>query len=299
MSVDLGVGLRGKGMSANMIKMITLSKKLKSALFASILSLALWPAGDAQAVAIRLAHPDVDIVVAPGQVKSDSLAIENPSDQEITLKIYAEDWAYKDTGAGEKDFFPAGSQPDSAAKWITLNPLEMVMPPFSRRDVRYTLTVPNDPNMKGTYRAVIFYESAAGTARDAQGATVFVSARIGTIIKAGIQGTLKREGLIEKIDITPPRGSKPAAFDITFKNTGNTDIRLKGDVLIMDAQGMPKGRGTLEELITSSGLSGTRRSEWAGTLAPGTYDLIFTLDLGEGQLLTEERKMTVESAASS
>ena len=76
------------------------------------------------------------------------------------------------------------------------------------------------------------------------------------------------------------------------------DVILIGDVLILDPEGAPKGRGKLENLSTSGGQTATRRTEWVGKLEPGPYGLIFTFDLGEGQLLVEERKMTVEAPTS-
>lgn len=266
----------------------------KSLFLAGILLLGTFSA--AFAVSLRLAHPDVDVVMAPGDVRSDALTIENPSDETLTVRIYAEDWSYTNTGFGDKNFFPAGTLPKSASKWLVLNPLELELPPFSRRDVKYTLTVPKDPSMSGTYHSVIFYESNAGEMPGPSGAMVVVAARLGTVVRVGMKGTLQRSGKIEDVRITLSSGNQPTLFELTFHNTGNTDIILKGNFIIMDGQGMPKARGKLGDLITESGQTVTRKSEWAGRLASGEYDVIFTFDLGEGQLLTEERKITAAAA---
>lgn len=247
----------------------------------------------AAALSLRLNTPTADIVTAPGTAVAGVLEIENPTDKNMAVKVYAEDWAYKPVGTGEKEFFVAGTLSDSASKWIVLNPLEFTMAPFSQVKVNYTVTVPAR-DVSGAYHTVVFFETAAGSAQTAQGATVLVSARIGAIFKIEISGAMRREGKIETIEITPPKENKPATFAVRFRNTGNSDIKLQGTALILDKEGLVKGRGRLEDLVTQGGMAASRASQWIGKLAPGEYDIIFTFDLGEGEILTEDRKMTVE-----
>ena len=111
-------------------------------------------------------------------------------------------------------------------------------------------------------------------------------------------GTTRREGRIQDIAVKPPAGSRPAEFTVTFENTGNVDIFLNSNVLMLDAGGQPKARSDLEVLITEGGQTASRTSTWAGRLDPGEYTLLFTFDLGEGRILSDERKMTVAPAAS-
>src|SRR5688572_19295953 len=93
------------------------TKMFKKSLFLACL-VVLAAAAPLYAVAIRLAHPDVEVVMGPGEVRTDALTIENPTDTAIAVRVYAEDWSYKDTGFGDKDFFPAGTLPKSASKWL-------------------------------------------------------------------------------------------------------------------------------------------------------------------------------------
>ena len=136
--------------------------RLLSSLAAGTAVLAL--ASSAWAIGIRLNHPDIDTQVSPGELKTGSLSIENPSDRDMAIDVYVQDWKFKGAGNGEKVFFPPGELSNSASKWITLNPARMTLPPFSKREVNYSIAVPNDPNLSGMYHSVIFYESVAGEA---------------------------------------------------------------------------------------------------------------------------------------
>jgi hypothetical protein len=261
-------------------------------LAALVLGLAvLGLAAPARAVTLRCDTPVVELRVKPGEKSSGTVGIQNPTEDAAVVRIYAEDWAYAEGGTGEKVFYVADTLPDSAAKWIRVNVQDMPLPPFSKREVNYTVQVP--PEAAGTYRSVLFFETAVGEAADTEGARVLVTARLGSIFKIEIDGTVKRSGAVTALALEPPRGSKPASFQVTFKNDGNTDIEMKGNFMILDAAGAAKGRGELEAIFTQAGTEATRTTTWAGKLAPGVYEVIFTFDLGEGEILSEERKMTV------
>lgn len=248
---------------------------------------------DARAVSLRSDTPSVKLVLKPGERHSATIGIQNPTEDTAIVKVYAEDWSYTGSGTGEKEFFVAGTIPESASNWVTVNASETILPPFGKRDIVYSVVVP--PGEKtGTYRTVLFFETVVGESVEKEGASVLVTARLGTIFAIEIAGTVRRKGEIKSLEIRPPLGSKPAEFAVGFHNTGNSDIELKGNFMILDAQGAAKGRGNLESAFTHAGMSVSRTTTWAGRLDPGSYDLIFTFDLGEGAILSDERKMTVE-----
>ncbi len=262
-------------------------------LSAAVLAAIGLSAADAQAVTLRSDTPSVKLVLKAGEKHSGTIGIQNPTEDTAIVKVYTEDWAYKTTGTGEKEFFVPGTLPESAAGWVGVSVPETVLPPFGKRDMVYTVAAPPSA-VSGTYHAVLFFETVVGEQPEAEGASVLVTARIGTIFVVEIAGTVKRSGQVESLEISPPLESKPAEFTVTFKNTGNADIELKGNFMILDGQGAAKGRGDLESAFTQAGMSVQRKTTWAGRLEKGVYDLIFTFDLGEGAILSEERKMTVE-----
>ena len=117
-----------------------------------------------QAATIRISAPKVELDLAAGETYSGEIAVENPDNEEVKVKVYLEDWNYKPGGSGEKDFAPAGSTPLSASKWITFSPASDTMKPYGRISAHYSIAVPKDA--KGAYFSVLFFETVIGTAKD-------------------------------------------------------------------------------------------------------------------------------------
>jgi hypothetical protein len=244
------------------------------------------------AATIQIDSPKIELNLAPGETYSGEILAENPTDQDLKLNIYLQDWVYLPDKSGEKRFDAIGSLPFSASKWITFNPSEAVVPPFGKMSVRYTIQVPAEAT-GGNY-SVLFFETILGEATDEEGANVIVAGRIGSLFLLQVKGTVDRRGELVSAEVTPPVGNKPMEITTRFKNTGNTHIILAGNFLIMDADGKVHGRGDLRKLYMLSGDSGEGTTQWVGRLEKGAYQVILTYDLGEGQTLVEERTITIE-----
>ena len=244
-----------------------------------------------QAATIRLSSPKVELELAPGETYSGEISAENPADEEIKTRIYLEDWAYSPGGTGEKKFMPMGSAPLSASRWITFSPAEDLIKPFGRTTVRYTITVP--PDAKGGYYSVLFFETILGSTKDDEGVSVLVAGRIGALFFVQIKGTVEKTGTVEALEIKAPQGNKPVELITTFKNSGNVDITVAGNFLIMDSDGGVQGRGELNKIYTFPGTTEKGSTPWIGRLAKGNYQVLVTYDLGKGQSLVEEKTLTV------
>lgn len=266
-----------------------MKKKLKllffSAFFLSFLS------GTSYGAIIRINTPKIELELAPGQTSSGEIEVENPTDQEMKLRIYLEDWHYKAIGSGEKDFGPAGSFPFSGSSWITFSPSSAVVPPFGKVTERYTIKAPSDA--KGSYYSVLFFENILGHVVDEQGASLQVAGRIGSLFFIRVKGTVERSGEVESLVLIPPAGNSPLEIAADFKNTGNVDITLEGNYVLMDASGAIVARGALEKIYTQPGGEAKRTTKWVGRLAPGKYDAIITFDLGDGKNVVQEKELIV------
>lgn len=253
----------------------------------------LFAASPAAATTIRIDEARVRLEMAAGETKTGQIHISNPTDGPVTVKIYTEDWEYLDTGNGDKDFFPAGTLPNSASPWITYNPSQVTIEPYGKQVVDYTVAVPADA-AGGTRYSILFFETSLGVGQNEEGASVTVAGRIGSLFYVDLTGQVRREGKIERIEFTPGKGNRPAVIRPIFKNTGNTSLALEGEFVLMDADGAVKARSKLNPIYSREGSTTSQETEWAGRLAPGTYDGVFTFDLGGGELLVEEKKILIE-----
>ena len=108
-----------------------------------------------------------------------------------------------------------------------------------------------------------------------------------------VKGTTDRKGELQSVKVQAPEGSKPLQIETTFKNTGNVDITLAGNLLLMDTEGKVLGRGDLNKIYTLPGGLETRVSQWVGRLPKGKHDLLLTYDLGEGKTLVKDEAVVI------
>ncbi|OIO38063.1 MAG: hypothetical protein AUJ71_03920 [Candidatus Omnitrophica bacterium CG1_02_49_16] len=247
---------------------------------------------DSEAATIRISSPKVQLKAAPGETYAGEITAENPTEEEVKVRIYLEDWVYAAGGTGQKNFSPMGTTPLSAAKWITFSPAEDAIKPFGRTIVHYTIQVPQDA--KGTHYAVLFFETIIGSAKDEEGVNVMVAGRIGSLFYVEVKGLAERKGEIKSVELKPSTGNKPLEIVTTFHNMGNTDITLGGNFLIMDKPGKVVGRGDVDKVYTFPGTTESSTTQWVGRLPKGVYSVLLTYDLGEGKSLVEERPLRIE-----
>lgn len=245
----------------------------------------------AHAATIRISAPKIILELAPGETYSGEIVAENPTEEESKVKVYLEDWAYTPGGTGEKKFSPPGTLPNSASKWITFTPPDQLIPAFGRMTAHYTITVPQGAS--GGYYSVLFFETLIGATKDEEGVSVLVAGRIGALFFIEVKGTAVRQGKIESVDIKTPEGNRPMQIKTTFRNTGNVDITVAGNYIFMDASGIAQARGDLNKIYTFPGSTESGTTQWVGRLPKGTYDALFTYDLGKGQSLVEEKTLTI------
>jgi hypothetical protein len=246
----------------------------------------------ANAATIRIDSPKIELELEPGQSYSGEIVAENPTDEATKTRIYLEDWIYTKGGTGEKTFTPPGSTPLSASPWITFSPADSMLPPFGRLTARYTVAVPKDA--KGTHFSVLFFETILGQQEDEEGVNILVAGRIGALFFVNVKGATDRKGKIRSVEVTPPQGNKPLSIVTAFENTGNTDIALSGNYLVMDSDGRIKARGDLNKIYTLAGDIESGKTEWVGRLPKGNYQVLLTYEVSKGQNIVEEKTLVVE-----
>lgn len=245
------------------------------------------------AATLRINTPKILLDLAPGESYSGEIIAENPTEDEVKIRLYLEDWVYKADGTGEKDFFPAGTQPLSASRWITFSPAEDVMKPFGRTTIRYTVNVPKE-GISGGHYSVLFIETILGSAENEEGVNVLVAGRIGALFLVETKDHTNREGEVTSVDVKPGLGNQPLQITTIFKNTGNIDIPLQGKYLLMDAQGKIYGRGDVQNMYVMPGDEAKSTTEWVGRLPKGAYTALVTYDLGKAKTQVSETAFSVE-----
>jgi len=245
---------------------------------------------NADASTVRLQRPKVRLSIPSGSTESGSITVANPSDKNVNVKAYLEDWIYTATQDGIKDFAPPGTTPLSCAKWISFYPAEFTLPPFGSREIFFVVKVPKA--VDGGHYAVLFFETVVGSTVDATGVNILIKGRIGSLFYIEAGGVQKEATIT---DISIAKAGKETAIEAVLNNIGNVDITANGSFNIIDSKGMVFARGKFNEVYTFPGDKATIASAWSAKIPAGEYDLIITLDLGNKPLIYEA-KINVNAA---
>lgn len=246
----------------------------------------------AQEIGIRLDQPRVRLVLSPGETTVGSLRIENTSHRAITISTYTEDWLYDPKGNGNKKFLPAGATPYSCATWMRLSIDKIKILPAAQQEIRYFITAPS--KVEGTYYAVVFFEGSPHERKPTEpplGTTL--AGRVASLFFIEIKDSVRREGVLEDLKFSKDQSQDPLEIAFTLRNVGNADIAAEGTLDILDSKGIVAGRGKLPNIYLHQGMAAPVRFSWRGNLSPGTYDGIFTYDLGDQTLLVKEQRIEV------
>lgn len=243
------------------------------------------------AFSIRINEPKINLTVPAGGAKTGIISVDNLTDEEVSVMAYAEDWQYAKSGDGTKEFFPRSSTKFSCSNWLTIYPAEFQLPAFGRKDVQFTVRVPEDAS--GGFYSVVFFESKLGTAQTEEGVFVAVAGRLGSLIYLQVEGKTERKAAIEAFKTSRTDTQGPVQISFIFKNTGNTDITAKGTYNIIDDKGMVFVRGQIPDIYTLQGDRVEIKTDFLSELEQGNYDFILTLDLGQDAVVIEERSIKV------
>lgn len=249
---------------------------------------------------VKLDQAKVRLIIPPGSSKAGTIKVENFSSETKRVKVYLEDWLYLPACDGTKDFKPAGTTELSAAEWISFVPSELVILPYGKETLSYTVKVP--PDAKGGRYAVMFFESALGENEKMvrEGVSVNFAVSVASLFYIEPQGTVDRRVQIGDFKVD----KKEDGFYISakFSNIGNVDITAAGTFFIIDQKGMVYARGEFNNVYTLPGDTTTLIAYWKEPIPKGRYDLVCTIDigraleelnLGRGPVITKESKIEI------
>lgn len=94
--------------------------------------------------------------VQPGESYEGIILIKNNDDKVAEVKVYKRDYLFYCDGRNV--YGDPGSVERSNSQWISLSPSFLTIPPKETGQVYYTVSVPKNPDLKGTYWSLIMIE---------------------------------------------------------------------------------------------------------------------------------------------
>ncbi|MEO8337495.1 MAG: hypothetical protein ABI664_21140 [bacterium] len=190
---------------------------------------------------------------APGQTYEGTILIRNLTTAPQSVRIYKSDYLFYADGTSHFD--DAGTTPRSNANWIKPSASSVVVPPSGELTVGYSITVPANDTLRGTYWSALMVEGAPTAPPPAAAKQV----GIGAVVRYAVQLATH----------LPKTGSRKVAFVNQATSTDSTGNRI----VEMDVQntGDRAYRPNLwVELYDDAGVLRARREQQRGLLYPGT-----------------------------
>jgi hypothetical protein len=222
-----------------------------------------------------------------GETLIGKLKLNNTSDREILVKAYWQDFVYTPPFDGTKKFLPGGTTPYSCSSWVNFFPQNFSLKPYEKKEISYTVKFPQEA--RGGYYGVLFFEDSVGQKNAATG--INVVARLGCLFFLETAGSVKEAKVVN----VAASGNKISG---EIQNKSQIILIPRGIFYMINSEGAVFDRGEVETLYLPPDL-GTPFSIVVSDKVPqGTYTIVLTFDLGDGESLVEEIDFTKKQNSS-
>lgn len=180
----------------------------------------------------------------PGARIKGEIQIENQGDESGEVKIYLADYFF--SSDGRNLFQKPGTVERSNAPWFSVSPSQSVIQPKGTLNVNYTIAVPADPKLKGTYWSVIIVEPVPKALVTPPTSKDDVNMQVITIIRHAVQMiTNIGKGGDAKIafkDRVLVKEDGKRILKLDLENTGEKLLSPHVWAELFDAKGQPTGQ---------------------------------------------------------
>jgi hypothetical protein len=220
--------------------------------------------------------------VAPGRSYEGSIEVLNQGKDPQEVKSYQTDYTF--SADGKVMYGDPGSLPRSNARWTTVSPRQFTIPPNETMIVRFTIQVPNDTVMNGTYWSVVMVEpvspgspesSGAGTRDTGMGISQVLRYAVQIVTHIGASGT--RQLKFSQLQLSAEKDTRVLLVDV--QNTGERWLRgtLWIDLYDSDGKHVAKLEGGRQRMYPGTSV---RFSLDLAGVKQSTYKALIVVDCG-------------------
>jgi hypothetical protein len=233
----------------------------------------------AQAVPMKL-----NLTVRPGAPVIREVAIANQGTVPVIVTVRYADWGM--TEDGDLQLLPPGTQPQSLAGHVSVEPSSFSLQPLQTGRFSVKLTLPDD-GVETRWGVLLSEVRPAFVNRAALGPRAI--AELGTTLYLSRRGAQEIQPDVTGMRVTP-LGGDSLQVTVEVRNDGARHFYVSGRLALRDASGEVRTGGALPTGVVLPGT--TRRFSWASRagLSPGDYIAAATLDTGLPELIIGERR---------
>lgn len=229
------------------------------------------------------------LTAKPGDVTTVKLTMTNNKETPEEVQLSQVDYKYN--YKGENFFEEPNTLEMSNANWIELQNSSFKVEPGETKEIYYSVRVPNDPRLQGSYSSAILIEpnDPVTTLQAEDQVAIQVKVRYAHQIIINV-GQLKPS--LKLLDSNLTQSEQGRSIYIDIENNGNTHLYPKPTLKLYDNKG--KVATTLNALPQNI-LPGSSVRYFLPleAMTEGEYNGLLLLDVGNGKLFAERLSLSI------
>jgi len=224
-----------------------------------------------------------EMTLEPGGKGQGEIIVVNETDKQQDVRVYQTD--HRNSAEGETWYDEPGTQPRSNAAWISFTPQTLSLAPHTKATLSFSLLVPEDDKLVGTYWSCIMVEPQALAPRPVKDETGTVTVNVTTVFRfatavithIGDTGTCELK-FVSKQLLNTDDGKRILQVDV--QNVGERALRPTVWVEIYAADGTSVGRFDSRQGRVFPGCTSRFRTDLTA-VAAGKYEALVIADNGD------------------
>ena len=217
--------------------------------------------------------------IGSGDQYEGDIVVRNSDDKPVEIRVYQKDYLFYADGRSLYD--ESGSTPRSNASWITVQPAQMTVVPKGSGSFHYTVQVPINANLEGSYWSLLMIEPMAPPAVVPGQEKNKISVGLQTVIRYAIQIVTnfgesgQRKLRFSEKKLAMREGKR--LFEIDIENVGERWLSPLVWVDLYNLEGTKVGRFESSQKRIYPGCS-VRHLMDITAVPPGTYSALVIAD---------------------
>jgi len=162
------------------------------------------------------------IIVQPGQEATEIISIVNSGEEPVKVTLYKKDYFYYFENSKQLTSYSSPSSlAQSNASWISIQTPEVLISPGEESDIPFTVSVPNQSGLKGTYWSMIMVEPSVAESEVSKGKiTIKNTIRYGIQVSTTVGVPETGDKKMDILSRTLSKDGDASYLQLVLKNTG-------------------------------------------------------------------------------
>ena len=232
----------------------------------------------------------------PGQSYQGVILLTNQGTKPAEVKVYQTDYTPLPGGC---KYGEPGTSPRSNARWITVTPKQLVIPPGEEGEVYYMVSVPQGPELTGSYWSMVMVEPMRPISiqqpkaeKEQVGVGIISLARYGIVMRTNVGARARGELRIVGKQLLAAGNKRFLQLDV--ENPGERVLRASIWAELYNAKGISLGRfGGARSHGMYPGCTHRVRLDLTGVPA-GKYKALLVMDCGGDEVFGAQYDLIIE-----